>query len=209
MSKPKKLNQLQWFKNLSPTKNASPYEIAPGDKGRKNGKVSEGLKKHKGTPGVYIITDPKGKVAYVGATGYSLYTAVLRRFQEWNDNTPTGRQRFNRVTYNASEGYTFRVIPINNDPKRDRIFRVEDYFIKKLKPSDNIEGIDFEPFNPNSGEDLNQYYARREEEEAKAMASFLKAGGSKKNNKGEFAGSGDLDDFLNGAKQFINEILPF
>lgn len=195
MAKPKPLNRLQWFKNLRPTKDFAPYDVLPGTKGRKNGKVSKDLKKYSGVPGVYIISDKTGKVVYVGATGYSLYTSAIHRFQSWN-----------RKTYEPGEGHTIRVIPIRNDPKRERIFRVEVYFIKKYDPEDNTEGRDFLPFDPNSGESKDEYFARREREESKAFEDYIKSGGQ---GFTKLMKERDLEELTESPFSFLKEILPF
>jgi excinuclease UvrABC nuclease subunit len=194
----KDIDSYQWFKDLSFSKWSDPYEINPGKGKRKNGKISKELIKYKGSRGVYMIKDEKGKILYVGATYYSLYASVGRRFQVWNDDKPNGEKRFNRATY-SPKGLKFRVMVMPDSFKEARILKVETFYIKKLDPRDNIEDIDYGPMSIKKGETVEQFYNRREREERKAEQEYLKYGGF----------GGDLNDYLNEAKSWINEILPF
>jgi len=186
--KKKAIQQTKWFKDLQKVGPFNPYEIAPySTKGRSSGKVSRALRQFRGVPGVYIIKDKSGAPMYVGATGYSLYTSVLRRFQEWND------PRFDRKTYDARKGHTAEVIPMPR--QKANIWRVEDHFIGKLKPKDNIEGL-FAGKPENETEE--DYYLRIEREEREALDGFVL---SKK-----FTDRGDLGDLFDDLRDVV---VPF
>lgn len=192
--KKKAITANKWFKELNSVGPFAPYTAPPLTlKTRDTGKVSEELKAVKGVPGVYIIRDKEKVVRYVGATGYSLYTSVLRRFQEWTSTDPNGVFAFDRVTYNPRSGFTAEVIPMKKD--KANIWRVEDYYIGKLKPKDNIKGL----FDGKAESETEEaYYKRIEKEEQEAERNFIL---SKR-----FTDGNNLSDLFDDLRDLI---LPF
>ena len=83
--------------------------------------------KNRTATGVYFIYEGNNeKPSYIGYSASSLYSALYRHFQSWNDKT---QQRF---TYSRNS----KIRVILTTPKRAAL--LEKYLIIKMKPKDNV-----------------------------------------------------------------------
>lgn len=78
--------------------------------------------------GVYLIYKA-GELVYVGFSTYSVYKALYRHFQSWND------PRQQRITYNPADP-SIKVRVIYTMPSRAQ--KLEQAIIIKYKPADNL-----------------------------------------------------------------------
>jgi len=84
--------------------------------------------------GVYMIkSERSGKVVYIGMSKSSLYKALYRHFQQWNDRTQY------RATFSKT-GYTIRII-LCTPTQAEKLERA---LIAKHKPESNAQQFERE-----------------------------------------------------------------
>jgi hypothetical protein len=85
--------------------------------------------------GIYLIRNKYSKkIHYIGMSRYSVYKALYRHFEKWNDH-----QQY-RVIYNNRNDFEVRVILL----QFERVCNVEQRLIRYFKPIDNAEYYDTE-----------------------------------------------------------------
>jgi hypothetical protein len=93
--------------------------------------------------GVYIIREKKRgakkwETVYVGHSLYSLYSTIIRHFQEWNDTAqPEGR-----VTYKQFLDFRQYLVTVLITPEADAL-KWEAFYIRKFNPRDNTNSEQF------------------------------------------------------------------
>lgn len=102
------------------TRFAAPY--------KKNGRTNF---PEQNCPGIYIIKKD-GQIRYIGYSASSVYKALYRHFQEWND------QRGERVTYKRLAGITVRVVYCKSGAYAAKLERA---LIIKYRPVDNPDKL--------------------------------------------------------------------
>lgn len=112
-----------------------------------NGRTTFNLQ---GLPGVYLIY-VNDVIDYIGFSGTSVYKALYRHFQKWNDKSQV------RVTYNKKQSnITVRVVYTRT---KQYAFKLEKALINKYHPKSNPS--QYETYEPTNGdiEKLDEYLA--------------------------------------------------
>ena len=121
-------------------------------KGDKPGKTN--LSHAQGKSGVYLIKE-NGKIVYVGQSQTNLYRTAIRHFQEWND-----KKSPDRVTYkNGLKRNRYTIRTVFTSPTRAS--KLEEALIRKHKPRDNFDKLQFLEESPKQKEKekgiINEY----------------------------------------------------